>query len=89
MRYNVPMAHSLNLPPDLAAKVQAHIDSGAAADAVEVLRAGLEALEAAETAKLESVRAKISRALNDPRPSAPADEVFARVEAMLAAPGTR
>lgn len=79
------MANSLTLPPDLAAKVQAHIDSGAAADAVEVVRAGLDALEAAEAAKLESVRARIARALSDPRPSAPADEVFARVEALLAA----
>lgn len=79
------MANSLTLPPDLAAKVQAHVDSGTAADAVEVVRAGLEALEAAEAAKLEAVRAKLTRALDDPRPSAPADEVFARVEALLAA----
>lgn len=77
------MANSLTLPPDLAAKVQAHIDSGAAADAVEVVRAGLDALEAAEAAKLENVRAKITHALSDPRASEPADDVFARVEALL------
>jgi len=77
------MSNSLTLPPDLAAKVQAHIDSGAAADAVEVVRAGLEALEAAEVAKLEAVRSKIAKSLADPRPSVPADEVFARVESAI------
>ncbi len=40
------MANSLTLPPDLAAKVQAQIDAGAADNPVDVVRAGLEALEA-------------------------------------------
>lgn len=78
-------SNSLTLPPDLAAKVQAHIDSGAGADALDVVRAGLDALEAAEAAKLAAARAKIAHALADPRPSAPAEEVFARVEAQIAA----
>ncbi len=77
------MANSLTLPPDLAAKVQAHIDSGVASDAVDVVRAGLDALEAAEAAKLEAVRAKLAQSMNDPRPSIPADEVFERVEALI------
>ena len=77
------MSNSLTLPPDLAAKVQAHIDSGAAANAVDVVRAGLEALEAAEVAKLEAVRSKIAHAPADPRPSASADDVFARVESAI------
>ncbi|QGZ96417.1 ribbon-helix-helix domain-containing protein [Terricaulis silvestris] len=77
------MSNSLTLPPDLAAKVQAHIDSGAATDPIEVVRAGLDALEAAEAAKLDAVRAKLARAMNDPRPSAPADDVFSRVEALI------
>jgi antitoxin ParD1/3/4 len=77
------MSNSLTLPPDLAAKVQAHIDSGAAADAVDVVRAGLEALEAAEIAKLDAVRSKVAKALADPRPSIPADDVFARVESAI------
>lgn len=77
------MSGTLSLPPDLAAKVQERIDSGAAADAVEVVRAGIEALEAAEAVKLEAIRAKVARALADPRPSVPADDVFERAEAML------
>lgn len=83
------MSNTLTLPPDLAAKVQAHIDSGAAADAVEVVRAGLHALEAAEAAKLDAVREKVARALSDPRPSSPANDVFARVEALIAAVGKK
>lgn len=80
------MSNSLTLPPDLAAKVQARIDSGAAGDAIDVVRAGLDALEAAEDgAKLEAVRSKIARALADPKPSVPAADVFARVEAVLQA----
>ena len=83
------MSESVILPPDLAAKVKQRIDSGAAADAVEVVRAGLEALDAAEEAKLAAARAKIERALADPRPSIPADEAFDRVERLLDALGKR
>jgi antitoxin ParD1/3/4 len=79
------MTNSLTLPPDLAAKVQAHIDSGVAADPVEVVRAGLDALEAAEATKLKAVQDKVARSINDPRPSSPADDVFQRVEAILSA----
>lgn len=77
------MANSLTLPPDLAAKVQAHIDAGAGETAEDVLRAGIEALEIQEAAKLSAVREKISRALNDPRPSIPANDAFARAEALI------
>jgi antitoxin ParD1/3/4 len=79
------MSSTLTLPPDLAAKVQAHIDAGAASDPVEVVRASLEALEAAEASKLRAVRDKIERALADPRPSVPAEEAFGRVDALIVA----
>mgnify|MGYP000384719870 CR=1 FL=1 len=78
------MASTVTLPPDLAAKVQAHVDSGAAASAVDVVRAGLEALEAAEAAKLETIRSKLASSLADPADSIPSEDVFARVEALLA-----
>lgn len=83
------MADTLILPPDLAAKLQAHIDAGGASDPVEVVRAGLDALEAAEAAKLEAVRAKIARSLADSRPSIAADDAFGRVEAMIEELGRR
>ena len=73
----------ISLPPDLQAKIDARIESGAAADAIDVVRAGLEALERSDVEKLEAVRAKIKRAIEDPRPSAPADEVFDRIEAAI------
>jgi hypothetical protein len=48
------------------------------------LRAALDALEAQDAARLEAVRAKLGRAIDDPRPSVSADEAFDRIEAALA-----
>ncbi len=79
------MSETVILPPDLAAKVRERIESGAADDAIDVVRAGLEALEASDLAKLDAIRAKIARSLDDPRPSVPIDEAFDRVKALLAA----
>ena len=76
---------SIVLPPELDAKVEERIASGAAATPVEVIRAGLEALEAADAAKLEAIRAMIARAISDPRLSKNAAEVFDRAEAIVSA----
>lgn len=76
------MAILIELPPDLAAKLKARVDSGESTDVIETLR---EALGAQDAAKLATVRAKVARSLNDPRPSIPADEVFDRVEAAVKA----
>jgi antitoxin ParD1/3/4 len=75
----------ISLPPDVQAKVDARIESGAESNAIDVVRAALEALERDEATKLAAVRAKIERSLADPRPSVGADEAFDRVEAALAA----
>ena len=77
------MSEPLTLPSDLAAKVQARIESGAESDPIDVLRAGLEALEAEDARRLAAIREKIARALADPRPSVPADEVYDRINAAL------
>jgi len=77
------MSDTITLPTDLAEKVRAHVESGAAADAVALVRAGLEAFEAAEAAKFAALRAKIAAALDDPRPSIPADDVYAEVERLI------
>lgn len=79
------MAILIELPPDLAAKLKARVDSGESTDVIETLREALDALEAQDAAKLATVRAKVARSLNDPRPSIPADEVFDRVEAAVKA----
>lgn len=78
------MQTSFSLPPDLAAKVQDRIASGAAADEVDALRAAFAALEASDIAKLDAVRTKIARSFSDPRPSDSADAVFDRIETALA-----
>ncbi|MFT3726227.1 MAG: type II toxin-antitoxin system ParD family antitoxin [Terricaulis sp.] len=77
------MSNSITLPPDLAAKVEERVAAGDAHDAVEVIRAGLAALEAEEARKFDELRAKIDRTIADPRPSIPADEVFAEIEARI------
>lgn len=79
------MTTELRLPPDLAAKLDERVASGAAASAVDVVRDGLAALEAEDARRLQALRDKVARAMADPRPSAPADVAFDRVEAMLAA----
>lgn len=77
------MTKTIDLPADLAAKVEERIASGAATTPADVVRAGLEALEAEDARKLDALRAKVDRALSDPRPSRPADEVFSGVEALV------
>ena len=79
------MSEPLTLPSDLAAKVQARIESGAESDAVDVVRAGIAALEAEDARRLVAIREKVARSLADPRPSVPAEDVFDRVDALLAA----
>jgi len=75
----------IELPPDLAAKLKARVDSGESTDVIETLREALDAPEAQDGANLAAVRAKVARSLNDPRPSIPADDVFDRVEAAVKA----
>lgn len=75
--------NTINLPPDLAARIEDRVASGAAYDAVDVVRAGLAALEAEDARKLAAIRAKLKRSIDDPRPSVPGEEAFARVLAEL------
>lgn len=74
----------ITLPPELAARLDERIASGAAEDAVAVVRDGLAALEAEDARRLAAIRAKVERAMSDPRPSSEAADVFARVERALA-----
>lgn len=61
--------------------LDAMVASGDYESASEAVRAALRALEREREAINELWRAKIKEALDDPRPSVPADEVFAELRA--------
>jgi Arc/MetJ-type ribon-helix-helix transcriptional regulator len=69
----------IELPPDLAARIEARVASGASSDPVEAIREGLEALESEDVRRLDTIRQRIAAALADPAPSVSADEAFDRV----------
>lgn len=62
-------------------RVFERVESGTYASVSEVVRAGLRALDREEEALNEWMRQKIAESLADPRPSIPAEEVFARLKA--------
>ena len=59
--------------------IDVRLAAGTYESASEVIRAALRALDREEDAVNEIMRAKIREALDDPRESIPAEEVFARL----------
>ncbi|MDQ2081197.1 type II toxin-antitoxin system ParD family antitoxin [Xanthobacteraceae bacterium Astr-EGSB] len=81
-------AFNVTLPPDLAEMVQDKVASDSYASESEVVSAGLRALERQERDGAETeewLRRRVVQSLADPRPSQPAEEVFARLRAHHAA----
>jgi antitoxin ParD1/3/4 len=76
MRSSKPL--TVTLGPQQAS-VEARVKSGEFASASEVLRAGIRALDREDAALTEHLRQEIAASLADPRPSLPAEEVFAEV----------
>lgn len=73
----------IRLPADLAERVEQRIASGGSADAIEVIRDALAALEAEDSRRIEALRARIAAALADPAPSRPSTQVFDRADALI------
>jgi len=65
--------------------LEKRLESGAFASASEVLRAAMRALDREENALDAVLRQRIAAAIDDPRPSIPADDVFAALRAFHAA----
>lgn len=59
--------------------LETRLDSGDYSSASEVMRAALRALDREDKALDEVLRRKVQEALDDPRPSIPAEEVFAEL----------
>jgi antitoxin ParD1/3/4 len=64
---------------DLKERVDARVQSGSYASASEVLRAAVRALDREDEALRKALHGEIERSLNDPRPSIPAEKLFARL----------
>ena len=76
---------SISLGEHFEQFVHAKVTQGRYQNSSEVVRAGLRLLEDYEDLAEErkrQMKAKIDAAWNDPRPSRPAKEVFARLEAL-------
>jgi len=76
---------TVTLPEGQRAFVEERVRNGRFASASEVVRAGLRALEREEAHLDEWMREKVREAVDDPRPSIPAEDVFAEVRARHAA----
>ncbi len=72
---------------EMTSHAERHLASGRFSSMSEVMRAGLRALDREEAALDALLRAKVQEALEDPRPSVPIDEAFARIRAARSAPG--
>jgi antitoxin ParD1/3/4 len=64
---------------DLKERVDARVKSGAYASVSEVMRAAIRALDREEAALDEWLRQRVDEAFADPRPNAPAGDVFKRL----------
>ncbi len=66
---------------DLQDRVDARVRSGPYKSVSEVLRAAIGALDREEHLLDEALRRKVQAALDDPRPSVPAEHVFSELRA--------
>lgn len=72
----------------LRQSVEERVQSGSYANADEVIRAGLLALEREETARNEWLTQLAEESMADPRPSVPAAQVFRELRAKYGIPAS-
>lgn len=76
---------SITLTPAMNRMIQKRVKSGQFASSSELIREALRVWQKQEDEhqeRLASIRARIQRSIDDPRPSIPAEEVFDRLKKM-------
>lgn len=81
MRSSRPITVTLGVQQQ---SVDARVESGSYSSASEVIRAALRALDREEEALEQIMRQKIQEAIDDPRPSRDAADVFEQIEKLHA-----
>jgi antitoxin ParD1/3/4 len=77
---------SITLPADMVSIIKAEVETGRYASTSEVLREAMRMWmrqEEVHLERLQAIRGRLKNSLDDPRPSLPAEEAFARLEAMF------
>ena len=76
---------SITLTPEMNRIIKQRVEAGDFASSSELIREALRVWQKREDEhqeRLASVRARIQKSLDDPRPSVPAEEVFDRLKEM-------
>ncbi len=76
---------SITLTPAMNRMIQKRVKSGQFASSSELIREALRVWQKQEDEyqeRIASIRARIQRSIDDPRPSIPAEEVFDRLKKM-------
>lgn len=73
---------SITLPAEMVAAIKERVSSGRYSSTSEVLREAMRTWlrdEEEHAERIEAIRSKVKRSLNDPRPSVSLDEAFERL----------
>jgi antitoxin ParD1/3/4 len=78
---------SISIPPDMARELRASVQSGEFRSTSEAVRFALrtwQRLRREDVDRVEAMRARIRRSIDDPRPNLSAEEVDAQLTALFA-----
>jgi antitoxin ParD1/3/4 len=74
---------SITLPADMVSVIKAEVETGRYASTSEVLREAMRMWlrrEQEHAERIQAIRGRLKRSLDDPRPNVSAEEAFARLE---------